>query len=66
MKINKEILLKTDNGGPSQKVFEIITKTRSEVPLQEGALQSAIFNSANFSSIATDAKGVGEWNKPMR
>ena len=23
-----------------------------------GALQSAIFNSANFSSIATDAKGV--------
>jgi PAS domain S-box-containing protein len=26
--------------------------------LQAGALQSAIFNSANFSSIATDAKGV--------
>ena len=26
--------------------------------LQTGALQSAIFNSANFSSIATDAKGV--------
>ncbi|MBA3671569.1 MAG: PAS domain S-box protein, partial [Gemmatimonadaceae bacterium] len=26
--------------------------------LQEGALQSAIFNSANFSSIATDAEGV--------
>ena len=25
---------------------------------QGGALQSAIFNSANFSSIATDAKGV--------
>jgi PAS domain-containing protein len=27
-------------------------------PLQAGALQRAIFNSANFSSIATDAKGV--------
>src|SRR4026208_709922 len=26
--------------------------------LSTGALQSAIFNSANFSSIATDAKGV--------
>ncbi len=26
--------------------------------LQKGALQDAIFNSANFSSIATDAKGV--------
>jgi PAS domain S-box-containing protein len=30
----------------------------SEPLLQTGALQSAIFNSANFSSIATDAKGV--------
>ncbi len=26
--------------------------------LKTGALQSAIFNSANFSSIATDEKGV--------
>jgi PAS domain S-box-containing protein len=32
--------------------------TRAEVLLKAGALQSAIFNSANFSSIATDAKGV--------
>ncbi len=30
----------------------------SQLQLQAGALQSAIFNSANFSSIATDAKGV--------
>jgi PAS domain S-box-containing protein len=30
----------------------------SEIPLKAGALQSAIFNSANFSSIATDANGV--------
>ena len=29
----------------------------TEVLLKAGALQSAIFNSANFSSIATDAKG---------
>src|SRR5260370_8021517 len=29
-----------------------------EVRLKAGALQKAIFNSANFSSIATDAKGV--------
>ncbi len=31
---------------------------RREALLHEGALQRAIFNSANFSSIATDAKGV--------
>jgi PAS domain-containing protein len=31
---------------------------RPEALLKEGALQNAIFNSANFSSIATDAKGV--------
>src|SRR6187455_2243695 len=31
---------------------------RAETLLEAGALQSAIFNSANFSSIATDAKGV--------
>lgn len=31
---------------------------REEALLKAGALQSAIFNSANFSSIATDAKGV--------
>ena len=29
-----------------------------DVLIKTGALQSAIFNSANFSSIATDAKGV--------
>jgi PAS domain S-box-containing protein len=33
-------------------------KNAEEVLLKAGALQSAIFNSANFSSIATDAKGV--------
>src|SRR4030088_2214442 len=38
---------------------EIVTEDRrKEALLKAGALQSAIFNSANFSSIATDAKGV--------
>ena len=31
---------------------------REEALIKAGALQNAIFNSANFSSIATDAKGV--------
>src|ERR1043166_7581223 len=33
-------------------------KQAQEALLKTGALQSAIFNSANFSSIATDARGV--------
>ena len=33
-------------------------RAAEEALLQAGALQSAIFNSANFSSIATDAQGV--------
>jgi PAS domain S-box-containing protein len=38
---------------------EIAERKRAEEALLEaGALQSAIFNSANFSSIATDAMGV--------
>jgi signal transduction histidine kinase len=38
---------------------EIHTEVRrEEALLKAGALQNAIFNSANFSSIATDAKGV--------
>ncbi|MCD2452403.1 PAS domain S-box protein [Methylicorpusculum oleiharenae] len=36
----------------------IIEIRRQEALLKTGALQNAIFNSANFSSIATDAKGV--------
>ena len=42
---------KTSGGMPVRKRTE-------EVLLKAGALQRAIFNSANFSSIATDAKGV--------
>ncbi len=37
---------------------DITARKQAEVLLREGALQSAIFNSANFSSIATDARGV--------
>src|SRR6266542_2727566 len=38
---------------------EAVTEVRREAALlKAGALQRAIFNSANFSSIATDAKGV--------
>jgi PAS domain S-box-containing protein len=38
---------------------KIVTEVRGqEVLLKAGALQNAIFNSANFSSIATDEKGV--------
>jgi len=38
---------------------EVSTESRSqETILTAEALQRAIFNSANFSSIATDAKGV--------
>ncbi len=39
--------------------FDITARKQAEEALlKPGALQSAIFNSANFSSIATDAKGV--------
>ena len=44
---------------PCPGTVEVITEVRrQETLLKTGALQSAIFNSANFSSIATDAKGV--------
>src|SRR5471032_2108738 len=43
------VLIGTDNTARKQA---------EEALLKAGALQSAIFNSANFSSIATDAKGV--------
>ena len=39
--------------------MELLSEVRrEEALLKAGALQIAIFNSANFSSIATDAKGV--------
>ena len=37
---------------------ELVEVRRQEALLKAGALQSAIFNSVNFSSIATDANGA--------
>ena len=44
--------------GPENAGDVTSRKQAEEVLLKAGALQRAIFNSANFSSIATDAKGV--------
>src|ERR1700674_3083319 len=44
-----------DNAGTVEVITEI---QRQEVLLKTGALQNAILNSANFSSIATDERGV--------
>lgn len=49
------IILKTDSAGASDGILEL---QRQSTLLKTGALQDAIFNSVNFSSIATDAKGV--------
>ena len=44
---------------PTAGAADYVTEIRRQAALlQTGALQSAIFNSANFSSIATDADGV--------
>src|SRR5438270_8804042 len=43
----------------SGPAIDVLTEVRrKEALLKTGALQDAIFNSANFSSIATDEKGV--------
>jgi PAS domain-containing protein len=42
----------------SEGIGNLVPKQAEDVLLEAEALQSAIFNSANFSSIATDAKGV--------
>src|SRR5437899_3103836 len=44
--------------GDTGKAEAIIEVRREAALLKTGALQNAIFNSANFSSIATDDKGV--------
>ena len=44
-----------DGADPVDCITEV---RREEALLKTGALQNAIFNSANFSSIATDEKGV--------
>ncbi len=50
-----------DSAGAVEVVttLDVVTEVRREAALlKTGALQNAIFNSANFSSIATDEKGV--------
>ena len=46
---------RTASPDPAQSASEV---RREESLLKTGALQNAILNSANFSSIATDEKGV--------
>jgi len=46
------------HGPPVDTAENLAEVRRQEALLKTGALQNAIFNSANFSSIATDAKGV--------
>src|SRR4051812_26139696 len=49
----------TDSAGTRASTMDVVTEVRREAALlKTGALQNAIFNSANFSSIATDEKGV--------
>src|SRR3990167_7634846 len=43
---------------PNWLVSQSERRQAEEALLKAGALQKAIFNSANFSSIATDAQGV--------
>jgi len=50
--------MRTTNRRTDKSVDVNPDATHAEALINAGALQSAIFNSANFSSIATDAKGV--------
>src|SRR5579863_1601073 len=60
MLLNARKLRAGDHGELLVLAMEDVTarKQAEEELLKAGALQSAIFNSANFSSIATDEKGV--------
>jgi PAS domain S-box-containing protein len=50
--------MRTDQNSGVEAAEDSLDARRAEALLTTGALQSAIFNSANFSSIATDANGV--------
>src|SRR5271166_449463 len=54
-KTDKRGRQKGGHAGTAEGITEV---RRQEVLLKTGALQNAILNSANFSSIATDEKGV--------
>jgi len=54
MKQRKPVLVED-----AARAVDVVTEIRREAALlKTGALQNAILNSANFSSIATDEKGV--------
>ena len=55
MPLNPDSVILNHAAGTTEKITEA---RRQEALIKTDALQSAIFNSANFSSIATDAKGV--------
>ena len=48
----------TPSASPAQRAARVTESRRKKALLKTGALQNAILNSANFSSIATDEKGV--------
>src|ERR1700709_2805745 len=50
--------MKQETNGGIVVTKAVVEVRREEILLKAGALQNAIFNSANFSSIATDEKGV--------
>src|SRR6266852_7690034 len=54
----RRLFMPTADKSPADAVEATLNVRHPEALLKAGALQSAIFNSANFSSIATDAKGV--------
>src|SRR5947207_190028 len=52
-------LAEGSTGTVERVTVDVVAEVRREAALlKTGALQSAIFNSENFSSIATDEKGV--------
>ena len=54
---NGQVIVVFDDDGTG--AVDVITEVRrEEALLKTGALQNAVFNSANFSSVATDEKGV--------
>ncbi len=56
--MNKTLVTAATDSKSASSPPKISEVRREEVLLKAGALQNAIFNSANFSSIATDEKGV--------
>src|SRR5579864_1935979 len=57
--MSAQIISEDAAGTIDDVTMDVVTEVRREAALlKTGALQNAIFNSANFSSIATDEKGV--------